>query len=856
MPKKLRFLILGLTVLSLNIGFSQNDYFFPPGTTFKSDIPSPMDFLGYKTGDFHTRHDRMVSYFQELARISNLAHFQIIGYTNEYRPQVVLTITSPSNYQNLESIRNNQLANANPINTAPINLDNHPAIVLLGYNVHGNESSSMEAAMLVAYYLLAAENAEVSNFLNNAVIFIDPNFNPDGRDRHTHWANMHRAYNLSADPLDREHNEGWPRGRTNHYWFDLNRDWLPLAQVESVNRVRFYHQWLPNVVTDYHEMGSTSTYFFEPTKPYGSENPLVPRSNYDGLNSVFAKYFAEALDEIGSQYFTKEVYDNSYPGYGSTYPDIHGGLGMVFEQASSRGHVQTTTTEPITFPFTIRNHLRTSIATIKASVENRVMLQQHQKQFFQDAYKEGNTSAVKYYVFGAPEDEGRTRAFLSLLVQHQIKTYTLGKNVTIGDKAYKAGKAYVVPAAQPQYKMVQTFFEPVTTFYDSVFYDASAWTVALAFNMPYSRYKQPLELNDMITLEKLNIAAPDVEKAQYAYAFEWSDYFAPKALFYLLSKGIHAKVAQKEAVMTTIDGDHTFGYGSIAIPIADQKYSPAEIHQFVSEAAKLAGIKIYAINSGRSLQGIDLGSRHFSTVEKPQIAMIIGDGTSAYEAGEVWHLLDTRFNIPFSKIDVHDFSRLDLNKFNTLILVSGNYDALGDAGLKKIKDWTASGGTLILQRTAINWAMGKDLIKEKKVESPKKEGEQKARFDYITAADRSGAKEIGGSVYSCNLDITHPLGYGNTSKEISVYRNHNLFLQPSSSLYSTVVQYTDSPLLDGYVHKENLEMIKNSASLLVSKVGRGRAILFLDNPNFRGFWYGTNKLFLNALFFGNQISVP
>lgn len=855
MSKLINLLITILFCLFFHLAQSQNDYFFPSGITFNPGIPSPKAFLGYNTGDFHTRHDRMVSYFQELARVSDLADFQIIGYTNEHRPQVVLTITSANNHQNLENIRQNHMVIADPDKALPT-LENHPVIILLGYNVHGNEPSSMEAAMLTAYYLLAAQGQEVKQYLDNAVIFIDPNFNPDGRDRHTHWANMHKAKNLSADPLDREHNEVWPGGRTNHYWFDLNRDWLPLAQVESRNRLRFYHQWLPNVVTDYHEMGSNSTYFFEPTKPYGSENPLVPRSNYDGLNTLFAKYFTKALDEIGSLYFTKEVYDNSYPGYGSTYPDIHGGLGMVFEQASSRGHLQNTTTEPIYFAFTIRNHLRTSIATLQASVENRELLLRHQKQFFVDALKSGKQSATKYYLFGDAKDNGRTQAFLKLLLQHNIKTYPLRQDVSIDGQVFAAGSAYAVPSAQAQYKMVQTFFEPVTTFSDSVFYDASSWTVALAFGMPYSRSKQEPNLGVVLQLENLEKELPAIGKANYAYVFEWSDYYAPKALYYLLSKGVHAKVAQKESVLMTTKGEQRFGYGAIMIAVADQKYTPDEIHTWVIEAAQLAGIGIHSVNSGRSLQGIDLGSAHFSTVQMPKIAMLIGQGTSAYEAGEIWHLLDTRFDMPFSKVDVGDFKRMALEKFNTLILVSGNYETLDAADIKKIKDWAGEGGTLILQRTAVNWAMNKELIKEKKIEAVKKEEKNTQRFDYITARDRAGAKAIGGSVYSCRLDNTHPLGYGYAFRKINVYRNHSLFIQPSENLYSTVVQYDDNPLLDGYVHSENLALIKNSASVLASRMGRGRAVLFIDNPNFRGFWYGTNKLFMNALFFGSQINIP
>jgi hypothetical protein len=221
-----------------------------------------------------------------------------------------------------------------------------------GYGVHGNEPSSAEAAMLTAYWLLASQSELAKNLRENAVVHIDPTLNPDGRDRHSLWANSNKGFPAVVDPLDREHNEAWPGGRTNHYWFDLNRDWLPLAHPESKVKVAWYHQWYPNVTTDFHEMGVNSTYFFEPTKPYGSENPVVPRKNYDDLNPKFAKYFAKYMDKIGSLYWSKEVFDNSYPGYGSSYPDMNGGLGLVFETASSRGHIQNSQRGDITFAFT------------------------------------------------------------------------------------------------------------------------------------------------------------------------------------------------------------------------------------------------------------------------------------------------------------------------------------------------------------------------------------------------------------------------------------------------------------------------------------------------------------------------
>ena len=286
---------------------AQDSYFFPGAQSFDSGIPSPEEFLGYPIGTFVTRQDRIVAYFQELARLSGRATYQSIGQTFEYRQMPVLTVTSPANHNRLEEIRLAHLASIEP--GAPPDGD-LPVIAHLGYNVHGNEASGGEAALLTAYWLVAGRGPEVESYLDEGVFHIEPTLNPDGRDRFAHWTSVNRAVPYVADPLDREHNEGWPGGRTNHYWFDLNRDWLPLVNPESRARIDFHHLWNPNVVTDHHEMGTSSTFFFEPTKPVGSWNPLLPERLYTDLTMTFAEYWAEAMDQMGSLYFTGETFDN------------------------------------------------------------------------------------------------------------------------------------------------------------------------------------------------------------------------------------------------------------------------------------------------------------------------------------------------------------------------------------------------------------------------------------------------------------------------------------------------------------------------------------------------------------------
>lgn len=832
-------LFFSLVLLALYAN-AQNDYFLPEGTQVDPSIPTPEEHLGYAIGEFHTRHDAVVDYFKTLASLSNRATFQVIGYTHEKRPQVVLTLTSQANHSKLEQIRKDHLANADPAGSA----NTGKAIILLGYNVHGNEPSSTEAALLTAYWLTASTDEQVSRYLDQSVIHIDPSFNPDGRDRHTTWVNSNKAFPPVADPLDREHNEAWPGGRGNHYSFDLNRDWLPLTQPESQNRIAFFHGWLPNVVTDFHEMGTNSTYFFEPTEPFGSENPVVPRDNYDNLNNLFAKYFIEAMDEIGSLYFTKEVYDNSYPGYGSTYPDIHGGLGLVFEQASSRGHVQRSSTGDVTFAFTIRNHFRNSIATVKAAVENVSTLKQHQRNFFETAIQEGRKQDIDGWVFGSRETGDRTRAFIDLLLKHNIDIYQTNRDVQLDGKQFSAGHSYVVPTSQKQYRMVRTMFEKVTEFYDSVFYDASAWTVALAYDVPHASGKVANIRGGLVEAVPTLTFDP-VAPTPYAWVIDSRNDGVYLAAYQLLRAGVNVKAASAPFSIASQD----FAAGSLMISYTDQNIDQRTLSDLMVSLSSSLPVK--SVATGLSTSGPDLGSRQFTTLVLPKVLMPVGDGVSSTEAGEKWWITDQQLGMPITRVEISDLNRVNLDDYNVLILVSGSYNAISESKLADIQAWTNQGGTIIAQRSATSWLINKKMVQESFVEAPKSETSD--RRPYTSAAEYRGARRIGGSIYMTSLDRTHPLGFGLVHAVLPVYRNHSIFVAPSKSPYNTVTAYTDDPLLSGYVHEDNLKRLKGSASTLVSSAGRGRVVLLVDNPNFRGFWKGTDRLFLNALFYHNMI---
>ncbi len=845
-------LFTAILITCCTFSFGQ-DYFYKKYAPFDANIPSPEEFLGYPIGFQHTRHDQVVAYLEKLAAVSEEASITYYGKTHEHRKLVILNISSKENIAALEDLRLSHIKNVDP-NNAAIDSSN-PIFINLGYNVHGNEPSSTEASMLTAYTLLASKSAIVKEQKENAVVFIDPTINPDGRDRHTHWANTHKGTPLVNDPMDIEHTEMSPSGRTNHYYFDLNRDWWLAINPESRGKLKWYHQWYPNVVTDFHEMGSNSTYFFEPMKAIASKDPIMPKENYTTLNEAFAQHFSKDLDAIGSMYFTKEVFDGTYPGYGSSYPDLQGGLALLFEQASSRGHVQLQNTgKALTFAFTIRNQYVSSIATINAALENKTILFQYQNRFFKSALSNANKSGAKAYVFGDENDQGKTNAFIDKLLLHKVKVYELNKNVVIDGQKYSSGKSYTIPTAQPQFRMVQSAFETYSEFTDSVYYDASAWSLANFYNIPYASTNT---LNQGTEITKVpEWEHSEVKKSNYAYIMPWNDYSAPAALYQLQSAGVVVTGAFKPFKIKTDAGNQTFGYGTLVIPVGRQLISKDSLYAAVQATAKKWEVHFHTTETGYSQSGIDLGSGNLRFLKQPKALLFVGNGVSSYEHGEVWHLLDTRVHMPITKVPLRNFWRLNLNNYNVMVMVSGRYQQLDSAAKDKIKAWVSAGNTLITTRTGSSWAVQNKIVIENLIKA-KKDSSAVQRLPYVDAREHIGKKAVGGGIFEVDLDITHPIGFGYTRNKLPVYRNSNVWLQPSKSPYGTIAQYTKDPHIDGFITKENLEnYLQPSASILASSVGSGRVILFADNPNFRGSWYGTNRLFLNAIFYGNHIRVP
>jgi len=836
MNKFIIFLFLSLSfVANAQTNQLNLSYYLPNDVTYNSDIQTPKSIIGHEVGEWHVTHDKLVNYMQVLANSSDRITFENRGTTVEGRPLILLTITSPNNHKNLESIRLKHLS-LTEANASGLDLSSMPLVVNQGFSIHGNEPSGSNAALAVAYYLAAAQGSKIDELLNNTIILFDPSFNPDGLQRFSSWVNMHKSQHINPDPNDREFSEAWPGARTNHYWFDMNRDWLPSQLPESRARIKTYHQWYPNIVTDHHEMGTNSTFFFQPGVPSRS-HPLTPKSNQK-LTEEIAEFHAKALDKIGSFYFAEENFDDFYYGKGSTFPDIQGSIGILFEQASSRGHAQESDNGLLTFPFTIRNQFVTALSTLEAGVKLREKLLNFQREFFQDARKEAKATAI---VFGDEKDAAKAYHLAEILQQHQIKIHEIKNDFTQNGKNYKKGYSYILPKNQKQSRLIEAIFEKRTSFQDSLFYDISAWSFPLAFNLDYNENAPLSQMGAEISVLKSR-AIPTIAISNYAYLMEWHEYYSPKALNQILEAGIMAKVSLKQFSMDGVD----FDYGTILIPVQNQKLSAQELAQILNKVAQESNITITPVSTGLA-KGIDLGSSNFKTIKKPKVALLVGDGITSLDAGEIWHLFDQRYAMLITKLDLQGFGRKKLSSYTHIILPKSRKNALDKNNSEKIKTWIKDGGILIGYNNAANWANANEIIKLKIEE--KKDTARNISFE--NRMDYRGAKEIGGAIFEAKLDRSHPVNFGYKNNTLPLFKSSTLFMKADEQSFNNPILFSEKPLLSGYISKDNLKKLANTSAFKAANFGSGKVLLFSENTNLRAFWFGTNKLLMNAVFFGD-----
>jgi hypothetical protein len=830
---------LSFTVLSASVST-----YLPKGSGYQQTIPTPESVLGFGIGERHPRHDQILSYLHQVAATSDRVNIAEMGRTTQFRSQVLLTISSPENLSNIDDI----LARRSDIAAS----SKDPIVVWLGYSVHGDEISGTNAAMVVAYHLAASQDKAVADMLNDTIIVIEPSLNPDGMDRFVNWVTTHRGISENSDPNHIEHHQDWRTGRTNHFGFDLNRDWLLLSQKESQNRLPYFHQYQPNVLGDFHEMGANGSYFFQPGIPTRT-HPLTPAKNTE-LTQLLATYHAKALDTQDRLYYSEESFDDFYYGKGSTYPDINGGIGVLFEQASSRGLQQDTVNGLLTFEYGIQNQVLTSLSTIEGAWKNQAKFKDYRRDFFKQAQKQASDENFNGYIFTETQDNYRLQTFLSKLQQHQIKVYPLKQDYKRHELTYIAEQSYYVPLAQPQYRVIKALFNQDKNFKDNTFYDVSGWTLPLAMNIKFDQVSSTwgLKTQDKPWREMAGETA-EFDNSAYAYVFEWHEFLAPKLLHKIAQANIKAKVATKD-FSASVNGEvKTFNPGTIIVPAGIQEL--ANWRSTLVGFANQSQITLNALSTGLTTKGIDIGSSSFRPISAPKVLLVGGKGVSQYEAGEMLYYLDNLLEIPVTVVEMQRLAAIDLASYSHIIMVDGKYKALSTQLVGKFASWMANGGVIFSQKSAAKWLSSNELLKMDFVS--KNHIDQLFDTEKLTYGDKeklSARKRIAGAIFQAELDTSHPLAYGYQQSDLPVFRNSTIIMQQTNEPFITVAKYSKNPLLSGYSDQNLVNRLANNPTLVAHNVGKGRVIASTDNLVFRGYFLGSMKIVANSLFFAKAFS--
>lgn len=820
---------------------------------------SPAEFFRFPVGDRHLRHHEVVDYFEYLADESDRAVVIRYGRSHGRRPLLVLVVSSPEQIKLLDAIR----AARPTIMSGRAEADDTPLVMYLGYGVHGDEASAMNAAPVVAWHLVSSIDDGVREQLSKGVFLIDPALNPDGNDRFANWANENRGRFASNSMYDREHNQPWPGGRTNYYWFDLNRDWLPATHPESRGRLALFHRWKPNVVLDFHEMGSSSTYFFQPGIPERN-NPLSPPRNLE-LTREFAKRHAEAMDRVGELYFTEERYDDFYPGKGSTYPDLHGSVGILFEQGSSRGKRIKVGPVARDFRDSVANQVRTSLSSLLAASTLKKELIEYQAGFYADARVQAAEDGVKAYVLTGTAT--RIAAAATLLNRHAIRSYRPDSAVTVAGQPRVRTDVLIVPTDQPEYVFLKSLMTPLQSFRENLFYDVSTWHLPSAMDLDCIEHRSDVPEGWLGASSAVDSGSAGRNKAAVSLAgaigvvFSPLELGAPKLVARLMRMGARVSVVPEQMAAEGDDGESYWPPGSYLLLRQHNSERWGRLMERLPQAANRLGVSWNALDTSVTVTGPDLGSSSMLKLPKCQPLLVVGAGTNSYSAGSLWHLLDVRLGLPSVLADASDLGRTGLLDDKTcVILPSGSYSSASQSDVESLEEYVKEGGTVVAVASAIRWLGRKELISLQDAKADESAEQQSGDTPspglppYAEASDRRALERIAGAFLSAETDPTHPLAYGFPDSRVPVFRDHSYrFLLPDNP-YQVAARY--SGVIAGYVSDRNRERLKNSAAVWVEPSGRGRYILLADEPAFRGYVRSSERFLTNALLLGPVLRTP
>lgn len=818
-------------------------------TSSFAQLKSPDEFLPHKWGETFTPHYMLVDYVQHVAANSDRVQLQEYGRTNQKRPLLLATISTPENLAKIDAIRENNLKKTGLLEGEPDpGLD--VAIVWLSFSVHGNEAAGSESSMAVLYDLANPSNTRTQAWLQNTVVLIDPALNPDGYSRYTHW--YRNVAGLVPDPqvATREHREPWPGGRVNHYLFDLNRDWAWQTQIESQQRVALYHQWMPHVHADIHEQGYNRPYYFAPAaQPY---HPFITQWQYD-FQLEIGKNHAKYFDQNGWYYFTKEVFDLLYPSYGDTYPMFKGAIGMTYEQGgSSRGgrSVLTENGDVLTLLDRVTHHKTTALSTVEVASVNQEKLLQN----FENYYKKSSTNppgAYKTYIVKGDNPKRKLKALCDLLERNRIQYGRIRNTRNVRAFDYTTGQTtsvevestdLVISAYQPLAVFAQVLFDPKVELVDSLTYDITAWSLPYAYGLRAYASTTKIDIVNGYGIPnpiKSKVASP------YAYIVKWESLEDAHYLGQLLKNKVKVRFATADF---QLEGQ-AYKAGTLVISRADNRQLGGDFDQIVQGLANELEQPIQGVKTGFAEKGSDLGSRTYRLIKTPKIAVLSGANTSPYSFGQVWYYFEQNLEYPISIFDAEQLNNLDLEDYNLLILPEGRY-TVNDETAKAITSWVADGGNIIAIGRAISSLVGKAGFRLKNAKNAKK-GYSPRLEPYKGQSRRRISNFIPGAIFKLKMDNSHPLSYGLPDYYFSLKTSAIHF--PYQENLWNVGTLGEELMVSGFAGAEAQSRLRNSTVFAVQEGRGGGSITYLvDNPLFRCFWENGKFLFSNAVFFVGQ----
>jgi zinc carboxypeptidase len=840
-------------------------------------VPRPEAVLGYPLGARFTSWDRIVSYLEALDAASPRVKMWEYGRTYEGRPLKLVAVSTPENLERLDEIRQDVQRLAAGSGLAGGEKDRlvrrTPLVVWLAYGVHGNESSSAEAAMGTAY-VLAAGQGETAEMLKDVVVLIDPLQNPDGRERYVNGYKQRRGDEANPRRSAAEHWEPWPGGRQNHYLIDLNRDWAWASQQETRQRIAAYRSWEPQVYVDFHEMGSDSSYFFPP-----AAEPIHPQIDRRILSwlDAFGRANAAAFDRQGWIYFKEENYDLFYPGYGDSYPSLRGAVGMTYEMAGG-GRAGQALALPdgtvLTLADRVARHLTTSLATTRTAARNaRKILED-----FAANRAKAAAEPARTYLWPADQQEARTMA--DLLVLHGVKVRQLGESAEIAVRGLSRGTSeaqarrfpagtYAVSTAQPLGNLVEALMQldsPMNQAFldrqrqrleqnlDPEFYDITAWSLPLAYNV-----HTWVVAGDVATGKALPESAGGGVRGEGQTGSEIGWLVPPQgiATYRLAAELQKRKIHFRVATAAFSGGGASYPNGTLFIP---RRANPEDLRDTFKGLLQDESLAAQAVSSSYDFKGISLGSNDMPAVRPVRVGLVSGEGVDATSFGFLWYLLDNQIGVDYDRLDLGQLRNLPLSDFDVLIFPSGGYDErIGDKMKEGLDAWVKDGGVLVAVGDAVNWLQDRELTSIKRWQPPKKDDkeDEEERPEDPEGGESEVEKQLAerpiftpGAVLATTMQPQHPLTLGLTGSPDVLYEGTTVLKTTGDPRQDVLVAKDDSPVIAGFAWPEAEQRLAGSLLVGTESRGRGSVVLFAQDPAYRLFWRATTPILLNAVLYG------